>query len=357
METNSVKLIKDQTTTSTTSTTQTVAQSEGSLFDATETETTDVFENITEENGFAENDLAGENYNYHYKEYQKMKQKYGNGLTFKGYMSLMNVGVGYILQRIENYMETGDASNGNGIARDKLDSNRCVANPDNKNEEVYWNEDESKYYLIDWDKGIYKQVDPKEIPYLQENPQDPPRTEGDAPVVDLGGEPPAVEEDFVDDEQPIITEEELQRLQDLDPIGYTDSNGNTFDFVIDRNNDGVFNNASEFLGAIGNWSEMEKLDKDGNGIIEGSELSGIMLLKTGLDGVQTFLQAMALNIKIYLDSYFEADKDEKDENGNTVLGDYELSVNGQNYSGYNTLDSMDYLNKKYGNMFEKQFAS
>ena len=154
--------------------------------------------------------------------------------------------------------------NGNGIARDKLDPNRCVANPDNKNEEVYWNEDESKYYLIDWDKGIYKQVDPKEIPYLQENPQDPPRTEGDAPVVDLGGEPPAVEEDFVDDEQPIITEEELQRLQDLDPIGYTDSNGNTFDFVIDRNNDGVFNNASEFLGAIGNWSEMEKLDKDGN---------------------------------------------------------------------------------------------
>ncbi len=356
METTGVKLIKDPTQTSAVSTNQNSDIPEGSLFDATETENTDIFENITEENGFTENELAGENYNYHYAEYQKMKQKYGNSLSFKGYMSLQNIGVDYILQRIENYMETGDASNGNGIAKDKLSTTRCKANPENKNEEVYWNEDESKYYLIDWDKGIYKQVDPKEIPYLREPPKDPERTEGDTPAIDLDGEPPVLNEDS-DEKDTIITDEELQRLKDLDPIGFTDSDGNTFDFVIDRNKDGMFNNASEFLGAIGNWSEMEKLDKDGNGIVEGSELSGIMLLKTGLDGVQSFIQAMALNIKIYLDSYFEADKGEKDENGNTVLGDYEVSVDGEKHEGYNTLDSMDYLNKKYGNMFEKQFAA
>lgn len=354
METNGIKL-KNDPLNPTGASNQTATVSEGSLFEATETDANDgdVFENITKENGFEENDLSGENYNYHYTEYQKMKKKYGSNLSFKGYMSLMNAGVDYILQRIENYMETGDASHGNGIAKDKLDANRCVANPNNKNEEVYWNADESKYYLIDWDKGVYKQVDPKEIPYLTDPPVDPVRPEGDAPIVDLGGQPPVVQED----DNGLLSDEEMQRLQDLDPIGYKDSDGNRFDFVVDRNSDGVFNNASEFLGAIGNWSEMEKLDKDGNGIVEGSELAGLMLLKTGLDGVQTFLQAMALNIKIYLDSYFEAKDGEEDENGNTLLGNYEVSVDGSTHNGYNTLDSMDYLNKEYGNLFEKQFAA
>jgi hypothetical protein len=69
-----------------------------------------------------------------------------------------------------------------------------------------------------------------------------------------------------------------------DPFSFNlgDEN-NVFTFVIDRNNDGEFNNLTEFVGADSktNWLEdMKSFDKNNDGIINGEELDSVMLLNT-----------------------------------------------------------------------------
>lgn len=303
------------------------------------------FEDImSDENGYETYTLDSPSYRYNYEQYQDAKKLYGNDLSFRAYLQQLNIGMPDVLQRIENYMETGNENIGDDKKQNLLSEQRSYMNPDDPNQEIYWNEDKTKYYMIDWNTGEYRSVDPKKPPFFPPQPPIKDKDESAQPVPDL----PPTDPGFKDDD--------LETLNKLDPIGYKDKDGNSFDFVIDRNNDGVFNGPSEFLGALDNWDEMEKLDKDGNGIVEGSELSGLKLLKTGKNGVQSFIDAIALNIKIYLDSYFKADKDAKDENDQTLLGNFTISADGETHRGYNTLDSMDYLNEKYGNMFNNKLA-
>ena len=64
-----------------------------------------------------------------------------------------------------------------------------------------------------------------------------------------------------------------------DPIGF--NIGNTeYVFTIDRNSDGNFSSATEFVGATGNWLEDLKTFADENGIIKGDALKNVKLLSS-----------------------------------------------------------------------------
>lgn len=304
---------------------------------------------------YEEHSLDSTIYRYHMGQYEIAKQKYNDpNMSFTRYMALANVGIDNILQQFENLIETGDFQFGDGVEQNKLNKDRKATNPQNKNEEVYWNSDKTKFYLINWDKGTYKTVDPKDLPWIPEDNVEEPNGTG-------GGDIPGDEEKtggkIPSDGDKDGDKDFLEKMKEIDPIGYTSNDGSKFDFVIDRNNDGIFNGPEEFLGAMSNWSEMEALDKDGNGIVEGSELAGLKLLRTGANGVQSFIDAIAMNLKIYLNSYKKTEgKDAESADGQRTVGNFTISANGETNRGYNTFDTMDFLNREYGNIFNKKIS-
>lgn len=76
---------------------------------------------------------------------------------------------------------------------------------------------------------------------------------------------------------------ESPSISRTDPFSFNMGNiNNTFTFFIDKNQDGAFSDASEFVGA-GNQTWLEDLaqfDADGDGKLTGEELDNIMLLNT-----------------------------------------------------------------------------
>lgn len=144
-----------------------------------------------------------------------------------------------------------------------------------------------------------------------------------------------------------------------DPIGF-EANGKKYDFFVDADNDGNLSNAKEFLGAEDGWAAMANLDTDGDGKITKAELQGAENLKmvvTNEDGTQevqniadVFANANLEDAVISLDSYNEVNKDvNKDV---TLLGTYQIDLDGigkgdDAIEGYNTLDSMAWLNENY----------
>lgn len=142
-----------------------------------------------------------------------------------------------------------------------------------------------------------------------------------------------------------------------DPIGFYGKNGERFDFVVDRNQDGKFNGANEFLGYENYWNEMVELDKDGDGVVQGKELEGVKVLKTDKNGQQSFVDASSMGIKVDLNSYQKAEQGATLGKGQELLGSYSVTANGQNLTGYNTFDSNEYLNKEYGGAFGLGFGS
>lgn len=151
-------------------------------------------------------------------------------------------------------------------------------------------------------------------------------------------------------EQKKKLEEEQKKT---DPIGFADDKGNTFDFIIDRNDDGKFNNEQEFLGAQNNWNEMIALDENKDGIVSADEMekSNVQVLMTDATGKQSIVNVKDLGIEsIDLSTYQEGH--EQLGEGNEVLGVFGITINGKTTNdGYNTLDTVDWLDKHYSNMF------
>ncbi len=94
-----------------------------------------------------------ETYQYHYEQYLKMKKAYGPDLTFQAYLSLQCSGSDYAMQRMENYVESGNPNRGDGIDGNTLSNNRTVYSSTNKNGQMYQTEDMEGFYEIDWDTG------------------------------------------------------------------------------------------------------------------------------------------------------------------------------------------------------------
>lgn len=100
------------------------------------------------------NSLANsETYQYHYAQYLKMKKAYGGDLSFQAYLSLQCAGSEYAMQRMENYVETGNANKGDGINGNTLNNHRTVYSATDKNGQMYQTSDQEGYYEVDWDTG------------------------------------------------------------------------------------------------------------------------------------------------------------------------------------------------------------
>ncbi len=138
-----------------------------------------------------------------------------------------------------------------------------------------------------------------------------------------------------------------------DPIGFSNEEGTTFEFVVDKDGNGELSNFSEFLGAENFFDEMVALDADGSGDVTNEELNdaGVMVLVKDANGNQE-LKSIAdafggEDVNVNLGSYQDAGEGAKAANGQTLLGNFDITVGDDTYEGYSTLDSAEYLQANY----------
>lgn len=153
-----------------------------------------------------------------------------------------------------------------------------------------------------------------------------------------------------------------------DPIGF-EFDGETYDFIkVDE--DGMFNSSNDFLGADNQWAAMEELDADGNGQVSADEMkkAGVQLVKHNKDGSNEIVEVddkrfgsgMSIDLSTYNEGSKGADSsllnkiDTGDHDGDgtsnqSLLGNFKININGQEKSGYNTLDDNDFLDNKFFN--------
>ncbi len=138
-----------------------------------------------------------------------------------------------------------------------------------------------------------------------------------------------------------------------DPIGFTDEEGVTYEFVVDKDNNGELSNFSEFLGSENFFDEMADLDADESGNVDNEELTnaGVKVLVTDADGNQTLKSIEEAfggeDVSVNLGSYKEAADGATAANGQTLLGNFDISIGDNTYEGYSTLDSEEYLTGNY----------
>lgn len=143
-----------------------------------------------------------------------------------------------------------------------------------------------------------------------------------------------------------------------DPIGFAIDN-TTFELVIDRDADQVFDGKSEFLGAIDGIDELKALDKDGNGKISKEELKinkNLYLVSTNHEtGKHGFMNATEVIDEIDLTS-IEA-QNWTNINNNTVKNIFNITTtNDEIVKGYQTLDDDYYLSKSYNGINNAEMA-
>jgi|GEM_PF-2914818 len=131
-----------------------------------------------------------------------------------------------------------------------------------------------------------------------------------------------------------------------DPIGF-ESDGKRYDFVEDENNDNVFNNSNELIGADNGFADLTKYDDNNDGIIDNEELEDLkVLVQNEQTGEHEIVSAKKAGIsKIDLSSFQK--KDEIDENGNLLAGEFKLVFNNKEITGSQTYDSEEYLKEHY----------
>ncbi len=144
-----------------------------------------------------------------------------------------------------------------------------------------------------------------------------------------------------------------------------------FDFFVDRDGNNGLTDSSEFLGAQGfvtggkegAWSEMTSLDTNGDGFVDIKELDAgnVKVVKTTVDANGNKVQeamsasdAFGKNADLKISTTQNATTSESDVPvgfnqfaDNTLLGNFDVTLNGETYTGYQTADSMDYLNENY----------
>ena len=140
------------------------------------------------------------------------------------------------------------------------------------------------------------------------------------------------------------------QAQCTDPIGFT-TDAARYDFFVDTDNNKDITNEQEFLGAKDGFSEVKDLDANGDGLVTGEELDAgnVKVIKTNTDGTQEIVNASDVfknaTDGINLNSYQSTNQDIGE--GNTLLGTFSATMDGQSMSGYQTLDSNEWLDKNY----------
>ncbi len=155
-------------------------------------------------------------------------------------------------------------------------------------------------------------------------------------------------------------ENKVEDVQRTDPVGFHIGD-NSYEFVIDRNNDGVINDFSEMMGANGvdGMEELALFDSDGNGIIEGKELEKVLVLNTEhTNRDYEFLTAAQLGVEsIDLNSFTEKTQSRGDAGGeedfininnSLITGTFDVKLeNGTNAEGYQKYVTEDYMKAVY----------
>lgn len=147
-----------------------------------------------------------------------------------------------------------------------------------------------------------------------------------------------------------------------DPIGFETEDGSRYDFIVD---DGAFDSTSDFLGAEDQWAAMQALDTSGDGIVDADELSAanIKMVKTDANGNQSVVdiaEEFGEDFSVDLSSYqnalqadYNGTLDLGDDDGDgaanqTLLGTFNVNIDGESIQGYNTFDDVDWLADNYG---------
>ena len=182
---------------------------------------------------------------------------------------------------------------------------------------------------------------------------------------------------LIDDEIELKTQEYEAAVQEetcppptnCEPQGFQDSEGNQYDFFIDKDGNGDLSNESEFLGYEGGkegqeaaWSEMTDLDTNLDGIVDANELTagGVMVYKTDANGNQ---QALTIeeafgedsDLAISTTQHEEAKEGVGPNNFNTGVGSennelwgtFDVTLNGETLNGYQTNDDLEWLKNNY----------
>lgn len=138
-----------------------------------------------------------------------------------------------------------------------------------------------------------------------------------------------------------------------DPISFTKGD-KTYDFINDRDGDGTFDDATEFLGAKNGWAEMQALDTNNDGIIMGAELDNLNMVSiNNKNGQYDFVNAKDVGItSINLNSY-EAINQEQN-NHDILAGTFKINLDGDIIEGKHTLDTEQNLKIRYSNVFESK---
>ncbi len=140
------------------------------------------------------------------------------------------------------------------------------------------------------------------------------------------------------------------RKSGCDPMSFTKDNVK-YDFIQDRDNDGVFDDATEFLGAKNGWEEMKAYDADGNGKIEGDELKSLqMVAMDQTTGKYSFTTAAEAGItSIDLSTYQEVNK--TDVTDDLIQGQFKINIGDETVDAVQTVDQDINLQNKYGVLF------
>ena len=151
-----------------------------------------------------------------------------------------------------------------------------------------------------------------------------------------------------------------------DPIGFQTNDGVQVDFFVDADGDNQINDVTDFLGAKDTedgWNEMAELDGENgtkDGTIESEELAAadVKAMVTKADGTQVAMsmdefEAEFGNLEINatkdaeIDTSVAGPKNFSDDEKNQMLGTYSLTLDGEDLKGYQTLDSVEWLDDNY----------
>ena len=174
----------------------------------------------------------------------------------------------------------------------------------------------------------------------------------------------------------------IDSIQRTDPLSFKTSEDKEFLFVIDRDNDGAFSGASDFVGGStsSTWlDDLKSLDADNNGVLEGDELANLKLISTEYtDNAQTqqraggFLSGETTNVAYGLTSAkgFGIDKidlnglednvnnstGKTDINNSEIFNDgFTFTANGVEYDVSRKDDTNEFMEAIYSDAYGKNF--
>ncbi len=149
-----------------------------------------------------------------------------------------------------------------------------------------------------------------------------------------------------------------------DPIGWRNGDTN-YMFALDRDGDNLFDGYEEFVGANGDgWSELVSFDANGDGMLTADEMAagGVRVVEVNQSltngGTYGFNGVKEAGVDyIDLNSYAVTDAIKSTNlNGNTRVGEFTMSVNGQSILGKQTENQEAYNEAFYGHIYNEAYS-